>query len=77
MSKTPNASSATATRKPAPTTYRSITDEIATLRELPTADLVEKYESLFGKPPRSKHRAFMWRRIQVPGATLRRLEHCR
>jgi len=53
----------TTSNKPDATAQPSITDEIATLREMPVHDLVEKHESLFGKPPRSKNRDFMWRRI--------------
>ncbi len=42
---------------------RSIADEITDLRGMCVADLVERYESAFGKPPRAKHREWLWRRI--------------
>ena len=41
----------------------SITDEIAELRAMPVPDLVERYEDVFGKPPRVKHRDWLWRRV--------------
>ncbi len=42
---------------------RSIADEITELRCMSVADLVERYEAAFGKPPRVKHREWLWRRI--------------
>jgi len=41
----------------------SITDEIAALRELDVPALVARYEQEFGKRPRVKHKAFLWKRI--------------
>ena len=46
-------------RKPA----RPIAEEIAELRGLPVAELVVRYEAVYGKPPRVKHREWLWRRI--------------
>jgi len=37
--------------------------EIAALRALPTMELARRYTELYGKPPRVKHRAFLWKRI--------------
>ncbi len=42
---------------------KSIADEIAELRRMPVAGLVERYEAAFGKPPRVKHREHLWRKI--------------
>ncbi len=42
---------------------RPITEEIAELRGMTVADLVVRYEQVFGKPPRAKHREWLWRRI--------------
>ena len=42
---------------------KSITEEIQALRAMPVAELVERYEAVFGKPPRTKHREHLWRRI--------------
>jgi hypothetical protein len=42
---------------------RTIAAEIAELRRLPVADLVVRYEDAFGKPPRVKHRDWLWRKI--------------
>lgn len=42
---------------------KSIADEIAELRRLPVTDLVIRYEEVFGKPPRVKHRQHLWRKI--------------
>ena len=42
---------------------RPITEEIAELRGLPVADLVVRYEAVYGKPPRVKHREHLWRRV--------------
>ena len=42
---------------------RPIAEEIAELRGLAVADLVVRYEAVFDKPPRSKHREHLWRRI--------------
>ncbi len=45
------------------TIERSITDEIVELRAMDVAALVERYEAVFGRPPRVKHRDWLWRRI--------------
>ena len=42
---------------------KEITEEIAELRTLDVRALVERYEQVFGKPPRSRHRSWLWRRI--------------
>ncbi len=47
--------------KPAPT--KTITEEIAKLRTMKVPQLVERYEAVYGKPPRVKHRDWLWRRI--------------
>ena len=41
----------------------SIAKEIETLRGMNTAQLAERYEREFGKPPRVKHREHLWKRI--------------
>lgn len=41
---------------------KTITDEIAELRALPMSELCARYEELFGRPPRVKHREFIWKR---------------
>lgn len=40
-----------------------MTAVIAELRALPTPDLAARYEELWGKPPRVRHREFLWKRI--------------
>ncbi len=42
---------------------KSIAEEIVALRALPVADLIARYEAAFGKPPRVRHREFLWKRI--------------
>ncbi len=42
---------------------KSIAEEIAELRGLPVSELVVRYEAVYGKPPRVKHRDWLWRRI--------------
>ena len=42
---------------------KSIPQEIAELRAMNVPDLVDRYESVFGKAPRAKHREWLWRRI--------------
>ena len=42
---------------------KSIPQEIAALRAMAVPELVERYEAVFGKPPRVKHREHMWKRI--------------
>ena len=41
---------------------KSITEEIAELRAMPTNKLVDRYRALFGHPPRVKHREHLWKR---------------
>ena len=42
---------------------KSIPQEIAALRAMAVPELVERYEDVFGRPPRVKHRDWLWRRI--------------
>lgn len=42
---------------------KSIAAEIQELRVMPVSDLVDRYETVFGKPPRVKHKDWLWRRI--------------
>ncbi len=42
---------------------KPIAEEIAELRGLRVPDLVVRYEAVYGKPPRVKHREHLWRRI--------------
>lgn len=42
---------------------RSIAAEIETLRAAPVADLVARYAEVYGRPPRVKHREWLWKRI--------------
>ena len=42
---------------------KSIAAEIAELRGLPVAELVGRYQDVYEKPPRVKHREWLWRRI--------------
>ncbi len=63
---------------------KSIPEEIAELRALDAAALVVRYEVLFGRPPRVKHREYLWKRCAwkvqeqrlggLSGAAQRRLE---
>ena len=39
-----------------------IVKEIQELKQLPTSELVARYEALWGKEPRSKNRDHLWRR---------------
>lgn len=41
----------------------SIAKDIARLRDLSMAELLDEYQRAFGKPPRVKHRAYLWKRI--------------
>ena len=41
---------------------RDLASEIERLRKMSVPELVERYEELFGKPPRSKHRERLWKR---------------
>ncbi len=42
---------------------KSITEEIQELRAMPVPELVDRYETVFGRPPRVKHKDWLWRRI--------------
>jgi Protein of unknown function (DUF2924) len=42
---------------------KSVSEEIAELRGMDVPALVGRYEAVFGKPPRVKHRDWLWRRI--------------
>jgi Protein of unknown function (DUF2924) len=42
---------------------RSMAPVIAELRGLTVAQLVARYEEVWGAPPRVKHKAFLWKRI--------------
>ncbi len=42
---------------------KSIAAEIQELRVMPVSELVDRYETVFGKPPRVKHKDWLWRRI--------------
>ena len=42
---------------------KSVATIINELRAMPVSDLVIEYESAFGKPPRVKHREWLWRKI--------------
>jgi hypothetical protein len=42
---------------------KSIPEQIAELREMRVPDLVVRYQEVHGKPPRVKHRDWLWRRI--------------
>jgi hypothetical protein len=42
---------------------KSIAEEVAELRKLPVAELVERYHAVFGKAPRVRHRVFLWKRL--------------
>ena len=42
---------------------KPIAEEIAELRRMPVADLVVRYEEVYGQRPRVKHREHLWRRI--------------
>src|SRR5262245_47272546 len=47
---------------PSPAPRPSIDQEIAALRGLTVPELAVRYEELWGKPPRSRHREHMWKR---------------
>src|SRR5688572_22763508 len=42
---------------------KSMTQEVAELRALAVPELAARYEQLFGKPPRVKHHAWLWKRV--------------
>lgn len=44
-------------------TTKSIPEEITELRAMDVPSLVTKYEAVFGRRPRVKHREFLWKRI--------------
>ena len=39
------------------------TDEIEGLRAMTVPELAERYEEVYGKPPRIRHKAYLWKRI--------------
>ncbi len=41
---------------------KTITEAIAELRSMTVPELTARYEQLFGRPPRVKHREHLWRR---------------
>jgi len=61
----------------------SITKEISELRAMTAHELADRYEELFGKAPRVKHKEWLWKRIAwklqeqrfggLPGAARRHL----
>ncbi len=51
------------TRKKKPQAQKPISEEIAELRAMKVPDLVVHYEAVYGKPPRVRHRDWLWRRI--------------
>ncbi len=63
---------------------KSIAAEITELRAMSVAELVERYATAYGKPPRVKNRAWLWRRCAwklqerryggLSGAAKRRLD---
>jgi hypothetical protein len=44
-------------------TTKSIPEEIAELRAMDMPSLVSRYEAVFGRAPRVKHREWLWKRI--------------
>jgi hypothetical protein len=42
---------------------RTVAEEIADLRVSDVSALVARYEDVFGRPPRVKHREFLWKRL--------------
>ena len=42
---------------------KSVAEEIAELRVSDVSTLVERYEEVFGRPPRVKHKEFLWKRL--------------
>jgi len=62
---------------------RSITKEISELRAMTAHELADRYEELFGKAPRIKHKEWLWKKIAqkiqeqrfggLPGAARRHL----
>ena len=45
------------------TKSKPIAEEIQELRGMAVPELVDKYEAVLGKPPRVRHREWLWRRI--------------
>lgn len=37
--------------------------EVAALREMTVPELAARYEQVFGKPPRIRHKAWLWKRV--------------
>ncbi len=70
--------------KSKPVASRSIAAEIHELRAMSVPELVARYEGVYGKPPRVKHRAWLWRKVAwriqetrfggLSGAAMRRLD---
>jgi Protein of unknown function (DUF2924) len=44
-------------------TTKTISEEIAELRAMDVPSLVARYEAVFGRAPRVKHREWLWKRI--------------
>jgi hypothetical protein len=44
-------------------TTKTIPEEIAELRAMDVSSLAARYEAVFGRAPRVKHREFLWKRI--------------
>ena len=42
---------------------KSLVDEVAELRVMPVAKLTKRYVEVFGREPRIKHRAYLWKRV--------------
>ncbi len=42
---------------------KSISQEIAELRQMKVPELAVRYEALFGKAPRVKHREWLWKKV--------------
>ena len=45
------------------TPRKTIPEEVAELRAMDVPCLVQRYEALFGKPPRVRHKDWLWKRI--------------
>ena len=41
----------------------TIAEEVAELRALPAAELTKRYVEVFGREPRIRHRAYLWKRL--------------
>ncbi len=63
---------------------KPIVEEIQELGTMSVPELVDRYEAVFGKPPRTKNRTWLWRRVAwkiqekrfggLSGAAMRRLD---